>query len=60
MLFKEALTRETISVLDCNRTKVILCLEIQLEADKKYKYSVTAVNAIGNVTSHSRVDLGQS
>ena len=52
---KAANTRETISVplqLDCNETEVILDPEIGLEADQKYMYSVTAVNAIGNATSH--------
>ena len=38
--------------LDSNETEVILGPEIGLETNQKYLYTLTAVNAIGNVTSH--------
>ena len=44
---------KTISViLGANETEVILTPRNGLEADQKYEYRVTAINAIGNVTSH--------
>ena len=42
----------TIISLDSNETEVILSPEIGLETNQKYVYTLTAVNAIGNVTSH--------
>ena len=38
--------------LDSNETEVILGPEIGLETNQKYLYTLTAFNAIGNVTSH--------
>ena len=38
--------------LDSNETEVILGPEIGLETNQKYLYTLTAVNAIGNVTSY--------
>ena len=38
--------------LDSNETEVILGPEIGLETNQKYMYTLTAINAIGNVTSH--------
>ena len=44
---------KTISViLEANKTEVILTPRNGLEDDQKYEYRVTAINAIGNVTSH--------
>ena len=48
-------TRKTIIInisLDSNETEVILGPEIGLETNLKYAYTLTAINAIGNVTSH--------
>ena len=46
-------TRETVNVsLNSNETEVILGPESGLENNQKYMYTLTAVNAIGNVTSH--------
>ena len=42
----------TIISLDSNETEVILGPEIGLEINQKYLYTLTTVNAIGNVTSH--------
>ena len=38
--------------LDSNETEVILSPEIGLDTNQKYLYTLTAINAIGNVTSH--------
>ena len=51
MLRIEQKTAAIIS-LDYNETEVILGPEIGLETNQKYLYTLTAVNAIGNVTSH--------
>ena len=46
-------TRKTINTsLDSNETEVILGPDIGLETNQKYLYTLTAINAIGNVTSH--------
>ena len=46
-------TRETINIsLESNETEVILHPEIGLETNQKYLYTLTAINAIGSVTSH--------
>ena len=46
-------TRKTVNVsLDSNETEAILGPEIGLEINQKYTYTLTAINAIGNVTSH--------
>ena len=46
--------RKTVAIisLDSNETEVILGPEIGLETNQKYMYTLTAINAIGNVTSH--------
>ena len=51
MLRIEQKTAAIIS-LDYNETEVILGPEIGIETNQKYLYTLTAVNAIGNVTSH--------
>ena len=46
-------TRKTNNIsLDSDETEVILGPEIGLETNQKYMYTLTAINAIGNVTSH--------
>ena len=53
LLLRRTQTRQIVSVfLKANETAVILHPENGLETDKEYDYSVTAVNTIGNVTSH--------
>ena len=47
-------TRKIIIIisLDSNETEVTLGPEDGLETNQKYMYTLTAINAIGNVTSH--------
>ena len=53
LLLEIAQTREIISVsLATDETEVILNPGIGLEANQKYIYEVTAINAVGNATSH--------
>ena len=51
MVLRTEQTRKTVNLsLDSNETEVILGPEIGLETKQKYVYTLTAVNAIGNVT----------
>ena len=51
-------TRETVNVsLNPNETEVTLGPEIGLETNQKYMYTLTAINAIGNVTSHQHGNI---
>ena len=38
----------------CNETEVVLGPQDGLEENQKYVYTVTAINSIGNTTSHEK------
>ena len=53
LLLRILCTGETTSViLKASETEAVFTPENGLEADQKYNYTVTAFNAVGNVTSH--------